>query len=370
MPSVVHMTSVHPPYDVRIFHKECCTLARTGYDVTLIVAAPCDAERNGVRLVSVPSPSSRRERMTKTAASIFRAAISMNADLYHFHDAELIPIGVQLKLRGKRVVYDVHEELAQDIYDKGWLPKPLRPLVAACAFTAEHVAALFFDGIIASRPALIGRFPKKKTVLVNNFPMMGELSRPGFIPFGQRPPICAYVGGMNRERGFVEVVRALGLVPDNVSLEVHIAGRVDPPGLVDQVKDLPGWKRVRLLGWQSRPQVADLLNRARFGIVTFLPIANHIRSYPTKIFEYMSAGLPVLASDMPLWKEIINDAGVGLTANPAEPAALAQALQWMVEHPDECEAMGKKGITKVREQYNWDIESARLLQLYRNILGK
>ena len=369
MAKIVHLSSVHPPYDVRIFHKECSTLARSGYDVTLIVAAPCDNSRNGVRFVSVPAPSGRRERMTKTAGAIYRAAIALDADLYHFHDAELIPVGLRLKLRGKRVVYDVHEELSHDILDKEWVPRVLRPLLAAGAFCAERFAAAFFDGIIASRPALMGRFPPKKTCLVNNFPMLGELARPSSVPFAERPPLCAYVGGMSRERGFVEIVRALGNIPDGVALEVHIAGLVDPPDLVEEVKSLPGWKRMRLLGWQSRDQVAALLNKARYGLVTFLPIANHVRSYPTKIFEYMSAGLPVLASDMPLWKKIIDEAGVGVTANPSDPAALADAMRWMVDHPGECECMGKKGAVLVREQYNWDIESKRLLSLYSRILG-
>ncbi|MFA7160804.1 MAG: glycosyltransferase, partial [Kiritimatiellia bacterium] len=283
MAKIVHMSSVHPPYDVRIFHKECGTLVRAGYAVTLIVAAPCDASRNGVNFVSVPAPVGRRERMTRTAGAIYRAALALDADLYHFHDAELIPVGLRLKLRGKRVIYDVHEELSHDILDKEWVPRALRPLLAAGAFCAERVAAVFFDGIIASRPALMGRFPGRKTCLVNNFPMLGELARPGSVPFTARPPVCAYVGGMSRERGLVEIVRALGYLPDEVALEVHVAGLIDPPELAEEVKKLPGWKRMRLLGWQSRGQVAELLNMARFGLVTFLPIANHVRSYPTKI---------------------------------------------------------------------------------------
>lgn len=369
MKKIVHLTSVHLPYDVRIFHKECSSLAKAGYAVTLIApGADLDA-RNGVDMIAVPPSTNRRERAFKTTAQVYHAALALDADLYHFHDPELIPVGLRLKFRGKRVIYDVHEELPQDIMEKDWLPRLVRFGVAGGAYTAEYIAAKVFDGIIASRPALLDRFPARKTALVNNFPMLGELAQPGSKPIRDREPICAYVGGINRERGFTEMVEALGRLPEHVPLEVQIAGVVDPPELVETVSKLPGWKRVRLLGWQSRAQVAELLNRARFGIVTFLPIPNHLRSYPTKLFEYMSAGLPTLASDIPLWKQIIAADGVGRVANPSDPAAFAAALRWMVENPVECERMGATGARLVRERYNWDIEAGRLLDLYARILG-
>ncbi len=371
MKNIVHLTSVHPPYDVRIFQKECTSLQRAGYAVTLVVAAELDPQRKTpVKLVALPRPMGRRARMTTTAAAVFRTALKLRGDLYHFHDPELIPVGLLLKLAGKRVVYDVHEELPQDLLDKEWLPRPLRYVLAGAAYVVEGLAGLVFDGIVASRPALLERFPRRKTALVNNFPVLGELQQPGARPLRERPPICAYVGGMSRERGLIELVTALGAMDEAVPLELHIAGPIDPPELLEEARRLPGWKRVRYLGWQSRPQVADLLNRARFGVVTFLPIANHLRSYPTKLFEYMSAGLPTLASDLPLWRELIDAAGVGRLADPSDAPAFARALEWMVTHPDECETMGRQGATLVRQRYNWEAEAESLLGLYGRILNR
>lgn len=369
MARIVHLSSVHPPYDVRIFHKECGSIAKAGHEVILVHAGKGDAERNGVRLIQVPAPTGRVARMLRTSSQLYHVALGLQADIYHFHDPELILLGLRLRLHGRKVVYDVHEELPQDIMEKAWLPKPLRLLIAGAAYLCEGVAGLAFNGIIASRPALLGRFPARKTALVNNYPMLGELAQPGAVPIRERPPICAYVGGMSPERGFLELVEALGRLPDTVPLEVHIAGLVDPPELVETAQKMPGWKRVRLLGWQSRAQVADLLNRSRFGVVTFLPIANHIRSHPTKLFEYMSAGLPTLGSNIPLWQEIIVAAGVGRTADPKDPQAFAAALQWMAEHPEECETMGRTGVELINTRYNWSIEADSLLALYRRILG-
>lgn len=368
MLKIAHLTSVHPPYDVRIFQKECVSLAKAGYAVTLVAPGENLKARDGVDVIAVPPSTNRRQRAWETTGRVYRAAVKLDADLYHFHDPELIPIGLRLKLKGKRVIYDVHEELPQDIMEKDWLPRPFRIGAAGGAYLAEYIAGRMFDGIVASRPALLDRFPATKTALVNNFPRLGELAQPGSRPIRERDPIAAYVGGMNRERGFIELIDALGQVPDTVALEVQIAGLVEPVALVEQAQKLPGWKRIRLLGWQSRTQVADLLNRARFGIVTFLPIPNHLRSYPTKLFEYMSAGLPTLASDIPLWKKIIEEDGVGRVANPKDPAAFAAALGWMMTHPDECERMGRTGTALVHDRYNWDIEAAQLLGLYKRIL--
>lgn len=365
---IVHLTTVHPAYDVRIFQKQCTSLCQAGYVVTLIVAADTDGRATAVNLRSLPKPRGRLQRMTRTAWQLFREALRVRGDLYHFHDSELIPVGFLLKLLGKRVIYDVHEELPQDLLDKEWLPRPLRALLAGVAYVVEGMAGVVFDGIIASRPALLGRFPCHKTALVNNFPQLGELSQPGARPFRDRPPLCAYVGGMSRERGLIELVTALGHLPADLKLEVHIAGTIDPPELVAEARQLPGWSRVKLLGWQSRRQIAELLNQARFGVVTFLPIANHLRSYPTKLFEYMSAGLPTLASDLPLWREIIERAGVGRLADPNNPVEFAQALAWMVQHPDECESMGRRGATLVVEKYNWEVECRDMVRLYRQIL--
>ncbi|MEN6356362.1 MAG: glycosyltransferase family 4 protein [Armatimonadota bacterium] len=370
MMRIVHMTSVHAPYDVRIFHKECKTLAAAGHDVTYIVSGPCDEQRDGVKFLSVPLPSNRKERMLKTTREVYRAAMKLDADVYHFHDSELIPTGWLLKARGKRVIYDVHEELASDILYKDWVPAWVRPGLALGATVVQHISSWVFDGIIASRPALAESFSKRKTTLVNNFPILGELVKAECVPFRDRPGIAAYVGGLTAERGIPEIIEALGKLPDDIDFEVHIAGEFYPAALEERVRSMPGWKRVRMLGWQSREQVADLLNRARFGLIMFLPIANHVRSFPTKMFEYMSAGLPILASDMDLWREIVEKPGFGKVVNPKDTDALANMFRWMLEHESECEEMGRCGCEAVQREYNWDVDAKKLLALYDKLGAK
>ena len=365
---IVHITSVHGPFDVRIFLKECKSLAYEGYDVFLIVPGVEPSIDNRVKFVPVSVPKNRKERFFRTTREIFHKAVSLEADIYHFHDPELMPLGILLKLSGKKVVYDVHEELANDIIDKEWIPKRWRRILSHAINMFEWFASMFFDGIVITRPSLHKNFNRKKTVLVHNFPIIGELSKTDCRPFSERPVIGAYVGGGSPERGIKEVVQALALLPQDIDFELHIAGNISPPEFLHELTTLPGWQRVKLLGWQTRSQVADLFGNARFGIVMFLPIANHLNSEPTKLFEYMSAGLPVIASNFPHWENLIKENGFGILADPKNPKSIADAILHMLSNPDCAEEMGLRGKKAVTKKYNWELEKEKLVKLYKEIL--
>lgn len=370
---VVHLTSVHGALDARVFYKECKTLAAADYDVTVIAPQGGDATqqghgiRNGVRIRGVPKPRTRLERMTRTVWQLYREACAENASICHLHDPELIPVGLLLRLRGKRVIYDVHEDLPKQILDKDWIPKSLRRWAAGGARLAEAVAAWAFHGIVAATPAIARRFPAHKTALVQNFAIPNELLPLNPTPYRARPAKVIYVGGMTATRGIREMVRAIGLVPASLSARLVLVGTFSPPSLEDEVRSLAGWERVEFAGWQDRRGVAELLGQARAGLVVLYPTPKYLEAWPIKLFEYMSAGLPVIASNFPLLREIIEEAKCGLLVDPLDPAAIAQAIQWLLEHPEEAEAMGRRGQEAVKYRYNWDAESRKLLALYERL---
>jgi glycosyltransferase involved in cell wall biosynthesis len=95
---------------------------------------------------------------------------------------------------------------------------------------------------------------------------------------------------------------------------------------------------------------------------------NHIDAQPNKMFEYMSAGLPLIASDFPLWREIVEGNDCGVCVDPADPAAIAEAIDRLVENPDLARRMGENGQRAVHERYNWAIEEKKLLALYDTVL--
>jgi glycosyltransferase involved in cell wall biosynthesis len=366
---VCMLTSVHSAFDVRIFEKEARSLSAAGYDVTIVVPHGSDEESCSVRVKAVAHPRNRKRRMTTTVWEVYRMAVGLGASVYHFHDPELIPVGLLLKLRGKRVLYDVHEDLPRDILDKDWISPVLIRLVAKAGAATEAIGGLVFDGIIAATPTIATRFPSRKTILVQNFPQASLQEANGFQPYSERPRIASFVGGMTRHRGAREMVVAMSKLPESSNANLVIAGLFDPPALEQELHALPGWARVDYRAWQPRTKIDRLLNQSRLGLVLFHPFQNYMEAQPNKLFEYMSAGIPVIASDFPMWRQIVDKAGCGILVDPLDTLAIANAIQWIFDHPVEAEEMGRRGLAAVRSRYNWPYEEQKLLGFYSRLFN-
>lgn len=361
---IAHLTSVHPALDVRILYKEAVTLAAAGHEVVLVAPASGDTTVQGVRIRAVAAGASRLRRMTTTVMAVLRAALAERADVYHFHDPELIPVGLCLKLMGKRVVYDVHEDLPAQILSKYWIRPWLRHVTARAAAGLEAFAARVFDGIIVANPPHLRRFPRSKAEVVRNVPILEEFVDGSSVPYATRQPAVVYVGGLTRTRGAKEMVRAIGLLPEGSGARLLLAGRFIEPGLEQECRALPGWSRVDFRGWQSRREVAELLHAARVGLVLLHPTVQYRTPYPVKLLEYMAAGLPVVASDLPPSRELLEDAGCGFLVDPFDSAAVAEAIGWLFDHPDEAEQMGRRGRQAILDRYNWTGEGQKLVRYY------
>jgi glycosyltransferase involved in cell wall biosynthesis len=306
--------------------------------------------------------------MTLTAWQVLRVSWRERADVYHFHDPELIPVGIVLALCGRRVIYDVHEDLPRQLLSKYWVPGWMRWAASRIAAVLEAVGSQLFRGVVAATPTIAARFPARKTRIVHNFPVVAELVTPGRRTLAERPPHAAYIGGIDAIRGIREMVDGVALIPESLDARLVLAGTFDPPELLDSVGRLPGWDKVDYRGWQSRTEVAGLLANVRVGLVVLHPRPNFLDSYPIKLFEYMSAGLPVVVSAFPLWRQIVEGAGCGLVVDPLDPTSISKAVQWLLENPEEAEAMGERGRQAIEAKYNWSTEAEKLTRHYRQIL--
>jgi len=367
---IVHLTSVHFPFDTRIWHRECKTLGEAGYEVVLVAPHQQHERIENVRIHAVTRAKGRWMRMTKSIQAVIRAALVEDADLYHIHDPELIPVAAYLKARGKRVVYDVHEHYPQTVLSKAWIAPWLRRFTSIGVGLAEKAGARLFDGVITATPKIAERFPRNKTVTIHNFPILRELNEGDGNTYGRRPALVTYVGVIARERGAVNMVNALEHLPNGLGIRLMLAGKFQPEGLREELEQLPGWSHVEYSGWLSRPQVANLFAQARIGLVILQPKVNYVDALPVKLFEYMAAGLPVIASDFPLWRRIVTTAGCGLLVDPLDPKAIADAIRWLIENSDEAETMGLRGQEAIRVTYNWETEAQNLLAFYEDLLKR
>ncbi|WP_024301263.1 glycosyltransferase family 4 protein [Pseudogulbenkiania sp. MAI-1] len=364
---VCHLTSAHPRYDIRIFVKECATLARAGHDVTLIVADGQGEEiRDGVRIHDVgPKTGGRLSRMTGTVERIYRAALALRPEVAHFHDPELIPAALKLHRAGIKVVYDVHEDVPRQVLAKHWIPGAARPLVSKGVEVLEHYAARRFDAIVAATPVIRRRFAAlgARAIDVCNYPILEELVRN--TPWEARRNEVCYLGGISRTRGIAPIVAAL----PSTATRLNLAGLWSEPELKAELQQQPGWARVNDLGVLDRAGVAEVLAASKIGLVTLLPTPSYVESLPIKLFEYMAAGLPVIASDFPLWRDIVDGAGCGLLVDPADPAAIATAITALLSNDERARAMGEAGKAAVLARYSWAAEGDKLVALYRELAG-
>lgn len=361
---VAHLTSVHRRDDTRIFHKECRSLSREGHDVWLVVAdGLADEVRDGVHIVnSGPLSRGRTDRVLGATRRVLALALDVDADVYHLHDPELLPAGLALKRRGKRVFFDAHEDLPQQILGKPYLSPLLRKAASPLVAQAERWICGRLDGVIAATPHIRDKFLGMgvRCIDVNNYPMLGELD--SSASWSEKASQICYVGSINASRGIREMVRACELLETDARLA--IGGLFSEPTLQAEVEQLEGWQRVDALGMLDRQGVKALLARSLAGLVTLHPTPAYLESLPVKMFEYMAAGVPVIASDFPLWRGIIDDAGCGLCVDPTDPRSIADAIDILVANPGMAQEMGDNGKRAVVERYNWHHEELKLFDFY------
>lgn len=361
---VCHVSTVHGRNDTRIFLKECRSLAAAGHDVTYIVAdGKGDEIRDGVRIVDAGArPAGRIARFRYSAGRMAHAALAQESELYHIHDPELAPAGLRLIKAGAKVIYDAHEDLPRQLLSKPYInPLAARP-IARIVERYEDRACSRFDAVISATEAIGRRFDRiaRKSVIVHNYPSLEELGLERLEPTTRSPKVC-FVGGLSEIRG----IRQLAAASFITRFPIEAAGPVNSEALSGFLAG--NGSMIKLLGNLGRREVSKLLVESSAGLVTYLPMPNHIEALPTKIFEYMAAGLPVIASDFPLWHEIVEGGECGLCVDPGDPAAIAKAIETIVGDPELAERMGANGRRLVEERYNWSIEERTLLALYREL---
>ena len=362
---VCHITTVHLPNDVRIFHKECKTLRREGYEVSLIVPQAGELDADGIKVVGLPETTGRWKRFFVLPSLAFRKAQEVAADLYHIHDPELIPLGARLKKSGRVVVFDIHEDVGQQMLSKSYIPGIIRPLASFCYGVYERRTLRKFDGLVCATNHIWEKYRRlnMNTITVNNYPIIEEFGQAN--SWDKREDGVAYIGNMTRIRGIYEMVNAV----ENLEVNLHLAGEFENDRTRAELERMPGWKKVRYHGKLNRQEIVRLLNRVKIGLVVIWPEPNYVNAQSTKMYEYMIAGIPVIASDFPLWRSYVDSINCGLCVEPKDAQKLAAAIESLMKDQKKAEEMGRNGRRAIERDANWDNEGKKLAALYRDLLS-
>ena len=363
---ICHISTVHFVFDNRIFYKECKTLSEAGYDVYLIATHNKEESIDGVHIIPLPDKKGRFYRFFVKDWLVLVRAIKLNAKIYHIHDPELIFIGIILKILGKRIIYDVHEDVSKQILNKEWLgPYFIRKSIAVFFKFIEHTFSLCFDGIVAATEGIAKKFPKQKTVVARNFPILKLIDKTEPIKENRGNKfIIIYAGGLTRIRGIKEIVRSLSYLQGKA--ELWLLGKWESDSFENECKSLDSWKYVKYFGFRLPGGVYSCMKTADLGIALLYPVKNYLNSLPVKSFEYIACGIPIVMSNFPYWKKIFKD--YALFANPKDPLDIAGKIKIFMDNEELRVKMGNKGKLAAQNVYSWEAESKKLLKLYKELL--
>lgn len=364
---VCHVTSVHQNNDQRIFEKECCSLQENGYEVFLV--APGESFVNkGVSIVGVRSDiHSRGRRIWKLSRMIAKKAMEVDAQIYHFHDPELLPYALKLKKRGKIVIFDAHEDFPAQILQKKWIPLALRPLIAKAAEKFQNYVFKKMDAVVTVNDYIADKIRKhqKEVFVITNYPIVKEEDLQSKYSF--RRTIC-FAGGISENAQHKLMIAAVSELND-ITYTLCGSGSQE---FIAQLKEVDGWQKVEFKGMLPYTELKKELGNAGMGMAV-LPYNETDAGKKgtmgnTKLFEYMLAGIPVICTDFLTWKEIVEGEKCGLTVNPYNLAEIKAGIQYLLDNPIEAEKMGENGRKAILFRYNWAVEEKILLMMYRKFV--
>lgn len=365
---VAHLTSVHSRDDIRIFQKQCRSLQTAGFEVLLIVADGLgDDVVDGVSIIDAGKQGSGRiARMVKAARRICEIALKENVEICHIHDPELLPLTGKLRRGGCKVIFDSHEDYPAELSTKHYIPSAFRPIVARLYAKYERNICKKLDAVISATPAIGQHFMSFgcSSTEIYNYPLKSELVAAAEWK-SDRNNVC-YVGSITHIRGVSIAVDAMYYTESGTTLS--LVGPVGEASALTACENSSGFDKCTMHGLLSRSDSNAIMQSSLVGLVPFLDAPNHREAMPNKLFEYMAAGIPIICSNFPLWKEIIGNVGCGICVEPGNARQIAAAIDTIYNDQDAAMKMGRRGRDAVSSKYNWTAEAEKLLHLYRILL--
>ncbi len=362
---ICHLTTVHPRDDVRVFFKECTSLAKLGYSVTLLVAdGKGDEIKNNVQIIDIGNYRDDRVKRIITARfKILTKALTLDADLYHFHDPELLPIGVKLKAKNKKVVYDCHEDVGKQVLYKEWLgPLLVRSLLSRIYNSYEKRASNIMDGVISVIDEITNKFQLENKITLKNYPSIKDIENQK-IEIHQRKKQIVYIGSLTKVRGILDYINAMPKIQEDY--ELLLIGQFGSTDFKNECMNSEGWKRVNYVGFQPMDKAIKLYANAYIGLSVLHPEKNYLTSLPTKGFEYMAAGIPTVMSNFEYWIPYFEGCSVFVTPN--DPNKIADAINTLIRDEKRYYEMSNHCELKAKS-YSWENEAERLANFYQTII--
>lgn len=362
---IAHLSTLHPPRDNRIFNKECASLAAAGADLWFIGAQDGDEVDQGVKVVGIGKTSGIFGRLVKSQIRAWKALNRVKPKLVHVHDPELIPMVWLWKRTHKAAaIYDAHEDLVGQMDDKAYIPRPLHPLAMAYARLLVRWADRHFNGIVTATPHIRSLYSRNRNaVVVHNYPYLRDY--PSDLGVEPIPGRLVYVGMLSQGRQVDIMVEAVRQVP---GASLVLAGKADPD--IEPLLQPDENGKITYLGMLPAAEMPGLIATASVGLVFLKPLKNYVDSLPTKLFEYLAAGIPAVVSDFEWLRRLLGETDCCVFVDTTTPDAPAEAIEALLADPERAAAMGARGRKAIEEVFNFEAEVPALVAVSLRALSQ
>ncbi|GAB3641896.1 glycosyltransferase [Spirosoma arcticum] len=367
---ILHISTAHQPQDPRIVFKQCQTLSDQ-HEVFCAIPHADPAIAPTIRFVRLPFFRRVVWRALITGPYILMRCLWLRPAVVHIYVPELIPVALIFQLFGANVIYEVQENL----FKKMHLKHLNRGYLLECFFRWFDALARRRFYLVFTEHRYLDTYTNltKPHAVIYNYPLL-----PFLDPFRQpyqpnlSQPVFFYIGWLSFERAFDTLVNGLALLREtHPTFVMHLFGQRT---FSDRdLEHLPNFDAVRdnvhFYGYTDQRRAFPYAAQATAGLALLKPIGDYPDSYTTKLFEYMALGLPVITSDFPLYRDVVERHHCGFCVSPYDPKQLTAAMIYLIEHPAEAHAMGERGRLAVEQTYNWATEARKLIDLYALVLN-
>ncbi len=364
-------TSVHRWDDTRIFYKQAKSLSK---EFTVELHAPADFQYKNIDRVSIfglPKWENVSDRKN-IRKEIWKRIKKSDSHIYHFHDPELLWIGIKIRLLKKKpVIYDIHEDYERSILTKNWIPNYLKVILSKLFYIFEKISVMFIHNVINTTNLIANKFNSNSInqIVIYNYPFIPQKDINLNL---KNENLIVYVGGISKIRGIFEIIQAIALVAKDQSIKLIVIGPIQNDELENEILEAISnygvEKNIKLMGFVPYSEIFNYIEKAIVGLLCYLPVPNHLVTIPNKIFEYTASGTAVIASDFPLYREIIDDANSGILVNPTNPTDISNAIIEVLNNPGRFKQMGQNGYSAIMEKFNWETQEKKLIKFYKTLL--
>lgn len=363
---------VHDSDDVRVFHKEAVSLAKHGYNVHLLTRAAHISTKHTVNIHPVITVDRSRLLRFLCLPLVAFQALRLRADIYHLHNPDTLPIALILKICGKKIIYDTHEDFSQRILYRHWIPRIMRRPIAALVAATESAIAVLSNASIGTQEAVVARLGKNAKLIANSPIVNTEIQNLAAAHGRQSKEQdstfrAVYIGSINELRGLSTMVNAMALVNESMSARLWLIGPAIDSEL-DAMQTNSGWEFVDYLPKMPQIEAFGFVLNADVGLICIQDKGDHRHTDPNKLYEYMAFGVPFIASDFDKWRTKLEEVNAGWFIPANDSAALAKSIVHSALHKTESLQRGQNG-KLYSQEHSWSVDEKQLLALYEAVLG-